>query len=77
MVEVIPTFFAAGKYGWAQIAVMSLVLAVSTIAAYVSFCVLSTLGLKRVNLGPLERYGEVLSGLLIAGVGIVFWIWNI
>ena len=34
--------------------------------------VYSAAGLQRLNLGPLERYGEVLSGALIAVIGLVF-----
>jgi ABC-type nickel/cobalt efflux system permease component RcnA len=75
MIEGLPAFFAAGKYGIGQIVVMSIVFAVSTIVTYVVLCVGSVAGLERVNLGPLEHYGEALSGLFIAGVGVVFWIW--
>jgi nickel/cobalt transporter (NicO) family protein len=75
MVEGIPAFFAAGKYGIGLIAVMSVVFAISTIATYVLLCVFSTTGLQRVRLGAFERYGEVLSGALIALVGVVFWVW--
>ena len=75
MLEGIPAFFAAGRYGPALIGVMSMVFAVSTIATYVVLCVGSTAGLRRLRLGPFERYGEVLSGTFIAAVGVVFWIW--
>ena len=75
MVEGIPAFFAAGRYGPALIVVMSLVFAAATIATYVTLCVASLAGLERVSLGPLERYGEVLSGAFIALVGVVFWLW--
>jgi uncharacterized membrane-anchored protein len=75
MVEGIPAFFAAGKYGVGLIAIMSLAFAVSTIATYVVLCVYSSAGLQRVSLGPLEQYGEVLSGAFIALVGVVFWAW--
>ena len=77
MVEGIPAFFAAAKYGVALIAVMSLVFAATTIATYMVLCVFSTAGLKRVSLGPLERYGEVLSGGFIALLGLAFWIWPV
>jgi ABC-type nickel/cobalt efflux system permease component RcnA len=77
MVEGLPAFFAAGKFGLGLIAVMSLVFAASTIVTYVALCVASVASFERVNLGPLERYGEVLSGLFIAGVGVVFWVWPI
>jgi ABC-type nickel/cobalt efflux system permease component RcnA len=75
MVEGIPAFFAAGKYGVGLIVVMSIVFALSTIATYVLLCVYSAAGLQRVRLGAFERYGEVLSGAFIALVGIAFWIW--
>jgi ABC-type nickel/cobalt efflux system permease component RcnA len=77
MVEGIPAFFAAGKYGIGLIVVMAVVFAISTIATYVLFCVYSTAGLQRVRLGAFERYGEVLSGAFIALVGLAFWIWPV
>ena len=72
MVEGIPAFFAVSKYGAGLIPVMALIFALSTIATYVVLSVLSASGLQRLNLGPLERYGEVLSGLLIAVTGLIF-----
>jgi hypothetical protein len=77
MVEGIPAFFAAGKYGIGLIVVMAVVFAISTIATYVLLCIYSTAGLQRVRLGALERYGEVLSGVFIALVGLAFWIWPV
>lgn len=77
MVEGIPAFFAAGKYGPWLIAVMSLVFALATIITYVVLCVYSTAGLQRVSFGSFERYGEVLSGTFIAVIGAVFWIWPV
>ena len=74
MVEGIPAFFAAGKYGVGVIVVMSVVFAISTTATYVLLCVFSTTGLQRVRLGGFERYGEVLSGAFIALVGVAFWV---
>ena len=77
MVEGIPAFFAAAKYGIGLIIVMSVVFAASTIATYVVFCVYSTAGLQRLRLGAFERYGEVLSGGFIAVVGVAFWVWPV
>lgn len=77
MVEGIPAFFAAGKYGVGLITIMSLVFGITTIATYVVLCVYSTAGLQRVSFGPLERYGEVLSGTFIALVGVAFWLWPV
>ena len=76
MVEGIPAFFAASRFGLAQLAVMATVFTLSTTATYVALCVSSAAGLQRVDLGPLERYGEVLSGVFIALVGFVFLLWT-
>ena len=77
MVEGIPAFFAASKYGVALLIVMSLVFGATTIATYMLLCVYSAAGLQRVRLGAFERYGEVLSGAFIALVGFAFWIWPV
>ena len=77
MVEGIPAFFAAARYGIARIVLMALVFAFSTIATYVLLCVISTAGLQRVRLGAVERYGEVLSVACIALIGIAFWMWPV
>jgi hypothetical protein len=75
MVEGIPAFFAAERFGAGLLGIMAAVFAISTIATYVLLCVYSTAGLQRVRLGPMERYGEVLSGGIIAAVGLAFWAW--
>jgi len=77
MIEGIPAFFAASKYGAGLVILMSLVFGATTIATYVLLCVLSVAGLQRVTLGPWARYGEVLSGGFIALIGLVFWMWPI
>lgn len=75
MVEGIPAFFAAAKFGAGLLAIMAACFAASTIATYVLLCVYSADALQRLTFGPLERYGEVLSGTVIAVVGIIFLIW--
>lgn len=75
MVEGIPAFFAAGKYGPGLIAAMAVIFAVSTIATYVLLSVGSATGLQRLRLGAMEQYGEMISGGAIALVGLAFWWW--
>jgi hypothetical protein len=70
MIEGIPAFLAASPYGPALIGVMAGVFAVSTIATYVAVSCVAIAGLQRITLGPLERYGEVLSGAFVALVGV-------
>ena len=77
MVEGIPAFFAAGKFGVEVIAAMALVFSASTIATYVLLCVTSSAGLQRLRFGAFERYGEVLSGAFISLVGVTFWLWPV
>jgi ABC-type nickel/cobalt efflux system permease component RcnA len=77
MVEGLPAFFAAGKFGVGIIIIMSIIFALSTIVTYVVLCVLSLAGLENVELGPVERYGEVISGLFITFVGVIFWIYPV
>jgi hypothetical protein len=72
MVEGIPAFFAASRFGIGLLMLMALLFAASTIGTYVVMSVFSAAWLQRANLGSLERYGEVMSGLLIAFVGIAF-----
>jgi ABC-type nickel/cobalt efflux system permease component RcnA len=75
MVEGIPLFFAAAPYGAATIAGMAFAFAASTILTYVLLCVGSAAGLQRLRFGAVEAWGEVLSGGLIALVGLAFWLW--
>jgi hypothetical protein len=75
MIEGLAAFLAASRLGVTTILVMSIAFALSTIATYVVLCVVSAEGMQRVRLGPLERYGEVISGVFIALGGVVFWAW--
>lgn len=72
MIEGIPAFFAAARYGFFLLGIMAVVFAAATIATYVALCVVSSRGAARLRLGPFERYGEVLSGSFIALLGLVF-----
>lgn len=75
MVEGIPAFFGASRYGIGLLGVMAVVFAASTIATYVILCLASASGLQRLNLGRFEEYGEVISGMFIAVLGLIFVIW--
>jgi hypothetical protein len=70
MIEGIPAFLAASTKGALLLAVMAVVFALSTIATYVVMSTLGLRGLQNASLGPFERYGELLSGALVAAVGV-------
>jgi hypothetical protein len=69
--------FAASRYGGSLVALMAVVFAASTIVTYVALSCLSAASMQRVSLGPIERYGEIISGVFIALVGVVFWAWPV
>lgn len=73
MVEGIPVFFAAGRYGIGLVAVMAFAFAAATIVTYVGLTVSATAGLQRLRFGAFEKYGELASGAFIAAVGIIFF----
>jgi putative Mn2+ efflux pump MntP len=75
MIEGIPAFFAAAKYGVSLIVPMAILFAISTIATYIILCVYSTVLLRNVKFAAFEQYGEILSGSFIAVIGVVFLIW--
>jgi hypothetical protein len=71
MIEGLPAFFAASSHGGALVGTMALVFALSTIGTYVVLSTAALGGFERLALGKFERYGEVLSGAVVACVGIV------
>lgn len=77
MVEGIPSFFAASRYGVGTITVMAVLFAASTIVTYVALSVGAASGLQRLRLGALEEYGEIISGIFVALVGLVFGLMSI
>jgi hypothetical protein len=70
MVEGIPAFLAASTRGSVLLAIMAVVFAFATTATYVLMSVVGVRSLQRTSLGRVERYGEVLSGLFVASVGV-------
>jgi hypothetical protein len=77
MVEGIPAFFAASRFGAALLAAMAIVFAACTIATYVALSLASARGLQHLRLGRFEEYGEAISGSLIALLGAAFLLWPI
>lgn len=75
MIEGIPAFFAASRFGLGLLAAMAAVFTAGTLATYILLCVHAAARLQRLQFGGFERYGEVLSGTLIAAIGLAFWIW--
>ena len=71
----IPLSFAeAARGAWMDAIWIALAYAAATLAAMHAIVAIFWLGLKRVPLGPLERFGHALAGglILLAGAGMVF-----
>ena len=70
MVEGIPAFLAASTYHPQLLAIMAVVFAASTIVTYVALSVAGLRGVQQRGLGKLEKYGEMLSGIIVALAGV-------
>jgi len=71
----LPIYLSGIKYGWTGFVVLSVVLALATIAGMVIFTGLTMSGMERLRLGFLERYESGILGalILLLGVGIIFF----
>jgi hypothetical protein len=70
----------AAQYGLGLLIIMALVFAAATLATYIVLPVYSAKRLKRLEqfrFGKFERHGKIVSGMLIAVVGVVFWFWPV
>lgn len=72
MIEGIPAFFSASRFGIDLLVVMVIVFAACTVGTYITVTVTSLRAIRDIDLGPIEKYGEVLSGAFIALLGVIF-----
>lgn len=66
-----PILFAASTEGWTVIALAALGFASCTIGTMVGVTLFATRGMRRFDLPFFTRYGDLTSGALIAGIGLV------
>ncbi len=67
----LPIFFSGIKYGWFGFALLSLVLAIGTIAGMVLFTGLTLLGMTKLKLTILEKYEAAILGSILCILGIL------
>jgi ABC-type nickel/cobalt efflux system permease component RcnA len=71
----VPMLMAPAVTGlWWAAALIVLVFAVATLAAMVGLVTAGCLGLARLSLAPVERFGHTLAGLVIAACGVAVWL---
>ena len=73
-VLVLPIILAASQHGPGMVALVSGAYSATTIALMVGLSVAGVAGIRRFEPPGAARYMEMLSGLLIAAVGVVFWL---
>ncbi len=67
----VPFYVYGIRYGWFGFVLLTLILSVATVAGMILFTWLTLAGLRRINLGLLEKYELGLMGLLLSMVGVL------
>jgi nickel/cobalt transporter (NicO) family protein len=67
----VPFYVFGIRYGWAGFALLTAILSIATVAGMIVFTWLTLAGMRRINLGRLEKYELGLMGLLLCIVGVL------
>src|SRR5438034_9629914 len=64
------------RYGWMGFALLTVILSVAPVAGMVVFTWLTLAGMRRINLGRLEKYELGLMGVLLCTVGALIMLFE-
>ena len=67
----LPVYLSAVQFGWRGFVILSLILAVGTLAGMLVFTWLSLVGLERVQVRRFERYEAALLGTIFSVLGVL------
>ena len=67
----VPFYVYGIRYGWMGFVLLTAILSVATVAGMILFTLLTLAGLRRINLGFLEKYELGLMGILLCAVGVL------
>jgi ABC-type nickel/cobalt efflux system permease component RcnA len=67
----LPVFLTGAKYGWFGFALLSIVLAVATVAGMITFTWLTLLGLQRLRFKFLEKYEPLIVSAVFCILGVL------
>lgn len=67
----LPVYLSGIQYGWAGFAILSLILAVATMAGMIFFTWLTLAGLEKIRVEVLEKYEAAILGALLILLGIM------
>ena len=69
MQKFVPFYVYGIRYGWIGFALLTAILSVATVVGMIIFTSLTLAGMRRINLGRLEKYELGLMGALLCAVG--------
>jgi nickel/cobalt transporter (NicO) family protein len=72
----VPFYVYGIRYGWIGFALLTGILSVATVAGMVVFTWLTLAGMRRINLGRLEKYELGLMGVLLCTVGALIMLFE-
>jgi ABC-type nickel/cobalt efflux system permease component RcnA len=67
----LPVFLTGARYGWMAFALLSMILAVGTVAGMIVFTWLTLLGLQRLRLKSLDKYEPITLGAVFCLLGVI------
>jgi ABC-type nickel/cobalt efflux system permease component RcnA len=67
----LPVFLTGAKYGWFGFAVLSIVLAIATVAGMITFTWITLHGLQRFRFRALEKYEPLFVGAIFCLLGVL------
>jgi len=67
----VPFYVYGIRYGWIGFALLTAILSIATVAGMIIFTWLTLAGMRRINLGRLEKYELGLMGALLCAVGVL------
>ena len=72
----LPVYLSGVQFGWRGFVVLSLILAVGTLAGMLVFTWLTLVGLERVQLRKFERYEAAMLGVIFTVLGVLLLVFE-
>jgi hypothetical protein len=72
----VPFFFASARFGWAGLIALALVTGAFTVIGMMVLVALTQFGMRHLSLPFEERAEKIVTGVLLAGLGVVVLLWH-
>lgn len=70
-VAALPLFLAASAFSWSKLALLSIILSVTTVSGMLVLTILAYTGVKKINLCGVENYEKEIIGCILTLIGII------